>query len=163
VELWVLRHAEAEERAASGRDEDRNLTAPGRKEAAASGRGIAAVSSGIGLVLTSPYARARQTAEAAAEALGGPEVRESEALEPDRDPEEILSEIEEIDAAAILLVGHAPLLGNLLGRLVCGEEDGDLPLSKASAAWLSVGGNERGARLRAFLPAPLLDRLGRRG
>ena len=161
MELWLLRHADAEDRAASGRDEDRRLTPEGLKAAAASGRGIAAVSRGIALVLTSPYARARQTAEAAAKALGGLEVREIRALEPDRDPEEILREIEKIDAEAILLVGHAPLLGHLLGRLLSGDDDGDVPLSKASAAWLSLGVTSRRARLRAFLPEPLLDRLSR--
>ena len=162
MELWLLRHADAEDRAGSGRDEDRRLTPVGLKAAAASGRGVAAVSHGITLVLTSPYDRARQTAEAAAQALGDAELRETRALEPDRDPEEILSEIEEIDAESILLVAHAPLLGNLLGRLLSGQEDADIPLSKASAAWISVGGNERRGRLRAFLPAPLLDRLGRK-
>ena len=162
VELWLLRHAEAEDRPASGRDEDRRLTPDGLKAAAASGRGLAAVSHGIGLVLTSPYERARQTAQAAAKALGGVELRQTRTLEPERDPGKILSEIEDVEAEAVLLVGHAPLLGHLLGQLVSGQPDGDIPLSKASAAWVSIGGSHGRARLRAFLPAPLLERLGRR-
>jgi len=162
VELWLLRHAEAEERAASGRDEDRRLTDAGVKQAEAAGRGIAAVSGGIGLVLTSPYLRARQTAEAASRALGVQAARSTRALEPERDPGEILSEIEGESEEAILLVGHAPLLGHLLGRLVSGGSDADVPLSKASAAWLSLGANFRRGRLRALLPEPILGRLGRK-
>jgi phosphohistidine phosphatase len=163
VELWLLRHAEAEERSASGRDEDRRLTDSGLKQAEAAGRGIAVVSKGISLVLTSPYRRAWQTAEAAARALGVEALRSTRALEPDRDPDEVLSKIQEKGEDAVLLVGHAPLLGHLLGRLVSGGSDADVPLSKASAAWLTLGENVRRARLRAFLPARILERLARRG
>ena len=162
MELWLLRHAEAEEHAASGRDEDRRLTEAGLEQAEAAGRGIAAVSSGIRLVLTSPYLRARQTAEAAARALGIPSARPIRALEPERDPEQILSEIEEESEEAILLVGHAPLLGHLLGRLVSGGPDADIPLSKASAAWVSLGASLRRGRLRALLPEPILEGLARK-
>lgn len=162
MELWLLRHAEPEERAESGKDEDRRLTAAGRKEAEAAGRGIAAVSGGIGLVLTSPYVRARQTAEAAARALGLDGARATGALEPDRDPGEILAEIEETGEESVLVVGHAPLLGHLLGRLVTGDSDGDIPLSKASAAWLTLGGNPGRARLRALLPSAILARLAKK-
>jgi phosphohistidine phosphatase len=162
VELWLLRHAEPEERAKSGRDEDRRLTAAGRKEAKAAGRGIAAVSDGIGLVLTSPYVRARQTAEAAAKELGLDGARASEALEAERDPEEILAEIEEAGEESVLLVGHAPLLGHLLGLLVTGDSDSDIPLSKASTAWLTLGGNSGRARLRALLRSAILERLAKK-
>jgi phosphohistidine phosphatase len=161
VDLWLLRHAEPEERAASGRDEDRRLTETGQAQAEAVGRGLAALSNGIALVLTSPYARARQTAEAVAKALGVTGVRATRALEPDRDPEDVLSEVEESGEEAVLLVGHAPLLGHLLGRLVSGDSDGDVPLSKASAAWLSLGGGHRRGRLLALLPATLLERLAK--
>lgn len=162
MELWLLRHAEAEERSASGRDEDRRLTDSGLKQAEAAGRGIAAASKGISLVLTSPYRRAWQTAEAAARALGIEALRSTRALEPDRDPDEVLSLIREKGEDAVLLVGHAPLLGHLLGRLVSGDSDADVPLSKASAAWLTLGENVRRARLRALLPAKILERLARR-
>lgn len=158
VELWLLRHAEPEERSASGRDEDRQLTAAGLAQAEAAGRGLAAVSNGIRLMLTSPYARARQTAEAVAKALGVP-VRPTRALEPGQGPEAVLSEIEESGEESVLLVGHAPLLGHLLGRLVTGSRDGDVPLSKASAAWVTYEGLERRSRLRAILPAQVLERL----
>src|SRR5262245_56286582 len=162
MELWLLRHAEAEDRAASGRDEDRRLTDAGLEQARAAGLGIAAVSNGIARILTSPYVRARQTAEAAAKALGIEDLRTTRSLEPERDPAKILEELEGESAEAILLVGHAPLLGHLLGRLVSGGSDADVPLSKAGAAWLTLGGNSRRGRLRALLPEPVLERLTRR-
>ena len=156
----MLRHAEAEEGAASGRDEDRGLTAAGRAQAKAVARGIAALAPGITVILTSPYLRARQTAGPVAEALGLSGVRNSRALEPEGDPEAILAELEESKEESVLLVGHAPSLGRLLGRLVTGTPDGDIPLSKAGAACVSFEGFERRGRLRAFLSARVLERLG---
>src|SRR5262249_60993472 len=88
MELWLLRHAEAEDRAASGRDQDRRLTAAGLEQAEAAGRGIAAASNGIRLVLTSPYARARQTAPAPAPALRIPGSRSPPAPGPQAEPDE---------------------------------------------------------------------------
>ena len=156
----MLRHAEAEERSASGQDEDRGLTAAGLEQAKTVARGIAALAPSIAVVLTSPYLRARQTAEPVAEALGLSGARFSRALEPGSDPEAVLSELEEAGEESVLLVGHAPSLGRLLGRLVTGSPDGDIPLSKAGAAWVSFEGLERRGRLRAFLPARVLERLG---
>ncbi len=72
----------------------------------------------------------------------------------------ILSELDRAGEESFLLVGHAPQLGHLLGRLVTGTPDGDLPMSKAGAACVSYGGRERRSRLRAFLPAGMLERLG---
>src|SRR5262249_57507844 len=96
-------------------------------------------------------------------AVGSGEGGYTGGVEAERDPDEILSEVEEESEEAILLVGHAPLLGHLLGRLVSGVSDADVPLSKASAAWLSLGANHRRGRLRALLPEPILKRLAGKG
>ena len=156
----MLRHAEAEERAASGQDEDRGLTAAGLAQAKAVARGIAAVAPAVKVILTSPYLRARQTAAPVAEALGLSGIRSSRALEPGSDPEAILAELEDAGEESVLLVGHAPSLGRLLGRLVTGSPDGDIPMSKADAACVSFEEFEQRGRLRAFLPARVLERLG---
>src|SRR5215831_17452025 len=106
MEIWLLRHAAAEDRSSSGRDSDRTLTEDGHKRAREVARGLAALEPGIELVLTSPYARARQTAEPAARALKlSAKLRESRALEPDRDPSEILEEIQAEGVGSVLLVG----------------------------------------------------------
>jgi phosphohistidine phosphatase len=160
MDIWLLRHAMAEERSASGRDEDRELTSDGLKRARAVARGIAALDPGIGLILTSPYRRARQTAEPAAEALGlKGSLRESRALEPNRPPEEILAEVEGLETDGVLLVGHQPHLGILLGHLVTGGRS-EIPLKKAAVARVTIEGGGKGA-LRALLPARVLEELGR--
>jgi phosphohistidine phosphatase len=159
MDIWLLRHAAAEDRSSSGRDEDRSLTPDGAKRARAVARGLAALEPGIVLVVSSPYKRARQTAEPVLEALGlTAKLRESKALEPSRDPKEILTEIEGTEAGGVLLVGHQPHLGALLGHLVTGGRL-EMPMKKASVARITLEGHGRG-ELRALLPAKVLEGLG---
>jgi phosphohistidine phosphatase len=160
MEIWLLRHALAEERADSGRDADRTLTEDGHKRARYVARGLAELEPGIELVLTSPYARARQTAEPAARALRiSGKLRETQALEPSSDPQEILDELRAEKAGSVLLVGHEPHLGALLGRLVAGRPGLEIPMRKAAVARLTWTGSGA-ATLRALLPAKVLARLG---
>ncbi|HMF08679.1 MAG TPA: phosphohistidine phosphatase SixA [Thermoanaerobaculia bacterium] len=162
MELWLLRHAVAEERASSGRDEDRELTPDGIKRAEGVARGLARLDPGIDLVLTSPLRRARQTAEPAVKALSlEKSFRQTQALEPGREPDEILEEVEAGDHEAVLLVGHQPHLGILLGRLVGGTSGLEIPMKKAAVARVEIEGRRRGS-LRALLPAKILEELGRR-
>ncbi len=160
MDLWLLRHAAAEDRAKSGRDEDRELTKEGSERARAVARGLAALDPGIDLVVTSPFRRARQTAEPVVEALRlEKSLRSSVALEPATDPEAILEEVHaERERRAVLLVGHQPHLGELLGRLVCGDEGSAIPLKKASVAWIELSGRRRG-ELRALLPGSILEKI----
>jgi len=160
MEIWLLRHAAAEDRAASGRDADRTLTEDGHRRARDVGRGLAKLEPPITLVLTSPYARARQTAEAAARALRlDGKVRQTRALEPDADPADVLSEVREEKAEAVLLVGHEPHMGALLGRLVTGRGDVAIPMKKAALARVVWDGSGAGD-LRALLPPKVLEKLG---
>src|SRR5262249_33991520 len=144
------------DRAASGRDADRTLTEDGHRRAREVGRGLAKLEPPISLVLTSPYARARQTAEAAARALRlEGKLRETHALEPDADPEDVLGEVRELKAEAVLLVGHEPHMGALLGRLVSGRPGLEIPMKKAAVARVIWPGSGPG-ELRALLPSRLL-------
>lgn len=156
MDIWLLRHATAEDRSATGRDADRELTPDGLRRAQRVARGLAALEPGIEMVLTSPFRRARQTAEAAARALAlERRLSLSGALEPQTDPDDILEEIAAHGSGCVLLVGHEPHLGELLGRLV--GSGVALPLRKAAVAWVEREG--RAGTLRALLPAPILERI----
>ena len=64
---------------------------------------------------------------------------------------------------AVLLVGHEPHLGALLGRLVLGRPGGPpIPMKKASVARLEWAGSGA-ASLKALLPARILARIGSAG
>lgn len=162
MEIWLLRHAAAEDRAATGRDADRALTSEGRDRAEAVARGLASLEPRIAAVWTSPYRRAVETGRPAARALGLEEtLRKTRSLEPARPPEDVLEEVRAEGLESVLLVGHEPHLGELLARLVaCAGSS--LPMKKASVARVDLDGGGRGT-LRALFPASALEALGRRG
>ncbi|HEY3203201.1 MAG TPA: phosphohistidine phosphatase SixA [Thermoanaerobaculia bacterium] len=157
MEIWLLRHAAAEDQSVSGRDADRTLTEDGHRRARQVARGLAVLEPEIEVILTSPYHRARQTAEPFARALRV-KLRESRGLEPGRDPDEILGEIREEGLGSVLLVGHEPHLGNVLGRLISGRSGLTVPMKKAAIARLSWEGSGQ-ATLRAVLPPKVLESL----
>ena len=158
MDIWLLRHAAAHDRAPSGRDADRELTPEGLDRARVVARGLALLEPGISKVVTSPYRRARQTAEAAARSLGV-ELTESRALEPEREPEEILREVVSEHGGDVLLVGHQPHLGALLGLLAAGA-GAEIPMKKASVARIALEGRWSGT-LKALLPPKYLEALER--
>ena len=65
-QLWLLRHAEAEPHGTRS-DAERRLTERGERQARAAGIALARLEATFEAVLFSPKARARQTAELAAE------------------------------------------------------------------------------------------------
>jgi phosphohistidine phosphatase len=159
VDVWLMRHAAARDRAPSGRDEDRELTAEGRTRAEAVARGLAVLSPPIAVVLSSPLARARETAEPCARALHLGSARETSALVPGSDPSLVAAELARGGWSSVLLVGHQPLLGSLLGLLVFGDESREIPLRKAQLARVTWQPGTAGT-LEALLPPELVELLG---
>src|SRR3954462_13506973 len=70
VAIILVRHAEAEDRALGTPDPERTLVAAGRKAARATGKAVAALKVEPGVIVTSPYPRAHETAEIIAHELG---------------------------------------------------------------------------------------------
>ena len=115
--LILLRHGEAETRAASGRDRDRALTARGRIDAALAGRAMAADGLKPDAVLVSPAVRTRQTWEAARAALpDAPEAVEASDLY-DAPPLALITAAQDERADTVLLVAHNPGLPALADLL----------------------------------------------
>jgi phosphohistidine phosphatase len=69
IQLWLLRHGEAEPYEAKVDDAERELTERGREQARAAGRALSALEVRFAAVYTSPKVRARDTALLACEAL----------------------------------------------------------------------------------------------
>jgi phosphohistidine phosphatase len=160
--LHILRHAEAEALSPSGLDADRALTDAGMKRMKLVARAIARMEPGFDAIFVSPLLRARQTAEPVAAACrfkGEPTI--TEALVPGADPANILEELEASGCASALVVGHEPHLGCLVGRLVSGRRDVEVPMKKAALAIFEIHphlGTSR-AELKSYLPPRLLERL----
>ncbi len=147
MEIYILRHAIAEERRPGRRDQDRALTDEGRKKLGPVLDRARAAGAAPSLILTSPYVRAVQTAELAAEALGyrGTLVR-CNALVPGSPPEAAWLEIREHgNEKAILLAGHEPLLSEIAGHLL-GAPRLAMDLKKGALLRLDVDSSAREPR-----------------
>ncbi len=120
MELYLLRHGIAEERAASGHDADRALTDDGRKKLRHVLSRARKASVTPTLILSSPLKRAFETAEIAAKELGySSEISITNSLTPDSSPHRVWTEIRaHRDEPAILLAGHEPLFSATVAWLL---------------------------------------------
>lgn len=110
--IYLLRHGDAERRDNGGDDAARRLTKKGERQSEVAGRALAALGAKIDACLTSPKARAADTARLACQFLG---------LEP-RVVEELSgSGFDSFGLAAgrgnVLLVGHEPDFSNEIARV----------------------------------------------
>jgi len=112
MEIYFLRHAAAENAAPGMKDADRALTPDGRDKLKRVLRRAKHVDVEPGVILCSPYKRALETAEMAAEALGyRRKIVQTEALVPNASPHDVWQEIRSRrDETAILLASHEPLM-----------------------------------------------------
>jgi phosphohistidine phosphatase len=120
MEIYMLRHGIAEDGQAGQPDSERSLTPDGRKKLRTVLRVAASAGVAPSLILTSPYKRALQTAQLAAEILDYKgELLRTKALEPSAAPKAVWDEIRvHKDEARILLAGHEPLFSRLTAYLL---------------------------------------------
>lgn len=120
MELYLLRHGIAEDVAPGGRDADRALTTEGKKKLREVFRVAAAAGVRPDLIVTSPYRRAKDTAEIAAKCLDFTgEIIPSSALVPHAHAQELWEEVRMHKAnASVLLSSHEPLLSSAAGYLL---------------------------------------------
>src|SRR3954467_12211147 len=119
MNLYLLRHGIAAEPGTAGitRDADRPLTADGEKKVGKIARAMKAMELSFDAIVSSPYVRARQTAELVAESLGSTErLQLSEHLTPEGEVRALLESMNRAHARAenVLLVGHEPYLSDLI-------------------------------------------------
>ena len=112
MELYLLRHGLAEDAAISRRDADRALTPEGKKKLRDIFKVALEADLRPTLILSSPYKRAKDTANIAVKSLGYiADVLETNALVPNAHPSELWEEVRmHKSEAKLLLVSHEPLL-----------------------------------------------------
>jgi phosphohistidine phosphatase len=119
MQLYVLRHGEAEEQETGLADRDRKLTAKGKRDLKDVLKLARRADVAPDLILSSPLRRAQETAAIAAEVLGCKQIVETRNLLPGASPEQIWKEIgTDYKVEKILLAGHQPHLGSLIGLLL---------------------------------------------
>lgn len=119
-QLWLLRHADAEPHGTRP-DAERKLTSRGERQARIAGEALSRMQVRFDMALASPKVRAAQTAQLAAEA-GGDALQAGVAphrpLASGYDAAQALSDLAGVDASGrLLLVGHEPDLGRVIGDL----------------------------------------------
>jgi phosphohistidine phosphatase len=143
MNLYILRHGIATDPDVAGfaTDADRPLTSEGRRKLRRIANAMEALKLSFDLILSSPYLRARQTAEIVAEGLGGHQKLElSDTLTPGGSPEKLIELLNCLQPApeTVLLVGHEPYLSNLISLLVAGDASFAVVLKKGGLCKLSA-------------------------
>jgi phosphohistidine phosphatase len=160
--LYIVRHGIAADRGAEYPDDaKRPLTEEGVSRFQKIVAGLAELEVELGLVLTSPLVRARQTADLLSKGLGGhPPVIETKALMPGAAYKELLTELgRHARLDGIALVGHEPHLGETAARLVgCA---GRFDFRKGGVCRIDVDGLPPSAvgHLEWFAPPKILVRV----
>lgn len=143
MNLYLLRHGKAEERDLHryASDEERPLTGEGIRDMKSAAKGMKALKLSFDIILSSPYIRARETAEIVAGTLKFKKrLQLTNLLKVDADPGRMVREIENSysDLENILLVGHEPFMSRLASRLIGGREFVSIQFKKGSLAKFSV-------------------------
>jgi phosphohistidine phosphatase len=158
LELFVVRHAIAEERAADKEDASRALTERGRERFGKGVRGLARLGFAFDRIDHSPWLRAVQTAELLTPLLdhaGETRVSAELAAPPAR------ALLEGLGEGRVALVGHEPWLSELVALLVSGDagDGAGFEFKKGAVAWLEGEPRPGAMTLRALLPPRVLRRL----
>lgn len=143
MQILIMRHGIAENHSADGRDETRKLTSEGIEKTAEAAKGLRRLVDQLDVILTSPRARAVQTAGIMGRAFG---------LEPqelaslgDGPATKILRDLRKRSEESICVVGHDPSLSRLV-EMLCTPEGGEgfVGLKNAGCALIEVDVSGRG-------------------
>lgn len=142
MNLYIIRHAIAVDRGTPeyADDSQRPLTDKGKKKMRQIAKGLHTLGVDFDLILSSPYVRARETAEILAEVIKTKtDIAFSENLIPMGDPDFLIAEMnEKYSANSIALVGHEPHLSALISLLVSDNASLDMTLKKGGVCRLSA-------------------------
>jgi phosphohistidine phosphatase len=165
MRLILVRHAEAADHDPSLRQDEglRPLTPEGRRVHRLMAASLARAEPGAGWILTSPLLRARETAEITARAIGlsSGSIRVLEALGDGFSKRGLLEEIRRLPSeAVVILVGHAPTLGELAAGFLHRGGEVAIEFEKSSLLCLDFEGYPAagGATLCWFLTPKGLPR-----
>ncbi|MFN3651660.1 MAG: phosphohistidine phosphatase SixA [Armatimonadota bacterium] len=152
MRVYLLRHGIAEDPRIGLSDRDRQLTAEGIEELHAVARGLRRLELKLDLIVTSPFARARRTAEIVASGLSlDSSLREDPRLASGEGVEPLLDLLQRLPGnARVMLVGHEPTLSEAVSTLIGG---GAVRMKKASLACVELNPRFGAGELRWLLEA----------
>lgn len=145
MDVLVIRHAIAmdqpEAQAQDIADRDRPLTPKGKKKMKRVARGLHRRVPRIASIVTSPLRRAVETATVVGRAYGGLEHVESNALNPDAEPEALAQVLGESTVGSpVAVVGHEPHLSKWISWALTGQPGTPLELKKGGTCLIRFDG-----------------------
>jgi phosphohistidine phosphatase len=142
MNLYIIRHAIAVDEGTPEyeQDNERPLTDKGKKKMRQIAKGLRILGADFDLILSSPYVRARETAEILADVFKiKADIAFSENLIPMGDPDQLIAEMNEKHSAnSIAIVGHEPQLTSMVSLLVAENTSVDITLKKGGVCRLSA-------------------------
>jgi phosphohistidine phosphatase len=142
MNLYIIRHAIAVDQGTSDyqSDSQRPLTDKGRKKMRQIARALHNLGVEFDLILSSPYDRARETAEILADVFKmKKKILFSDNLIPLGNPELLITEVnEKFSVNSLAVVGHEPHLSALVGLLTAENAKIDVTLKKGGVCYLSA-------------------------
>lgn len=166
MNLYLIRHAIAEEESPSGEDSQRLLTDKGAKKMRNIAKGLKALGVEFDYILTSPYIRAHQTAEILGDVFKMKKrIITSENLAPMGDPDQLLAEInEKYTVNSLAIIGHEPYLSILVSLLTANGSPVEMTFKKGGVCYLTTDDlhHTRKATLEWLLTPGVLVEIGER-
>jgi phosphohistidine phosphatase len=147
MQLYFLRHGEADWPGWTKPDDERPLTDFGKKEVRQVAKFLNRLKVKPDLIVTSPLPRALQTAEAAAEELKT-KLRQDEALEPGFGISELSTVLKRHRSKVLMLVGHEPDFSSVISAVT----GGFVKMSKAGVALIDIDPETEKGRLLWLFP-----------
>ena len=147
MQLYFLRHGEADWPGWTKPDDERPLTDFGKKEVRQVAKFLNRLKAKPDLVVTSPLPRALQTAEIAADQLKT-KLRQDEALEPGFGISEVSTVLKRHRSKVLMLVGHEPDFSSVISALT----GASLKLSKAGVALVDIDPEAQEGRFLWLFP-----------
>jgi phosphohistidine phosphatase len=154
MELYFLRHGEAEWPDWNKPDDERPLTKRGKKEMREVAKFLDRLKVRPDLIVTSPLPRAAQTAEIAVDYLKA-KLRKDELLAPGFGMENLRTVLKRHKAQVLMLVGHEPDFTNIISGLT----GASLKLSKAGVALLDIDPEAEEGKLLWLFPPKIAKKL----
>ena len=138
IDIFVLRHGEADSRMTVEEDSKRPLTPGGRVEMQRIAKSLKTVGLQTDRIYTSPLRRARETAEITARILKIPILEEWDELKPDGSKQALYRKLARLEQdSRPILVGHEPHLSSMIGEII-GTPDARIVLKKGGLARVRI-------------------------
>ncbi len=141
MQIYLVRHGIAQDRDANVADGERQLTDEGVEKTRQAAGGLAKVIDPPEIILTSPLARAVQTAQIVSDVFGAPVEQAPVLAEPN--VRAMVDMLEERGEYRLILVGHEPTLSELAELLCFGQVAGRVVLKKAGGIGIATEGLPR--------------------